>query len=101
MLSCCFFRKHIVETEKNFDFLKDLVANVPDVQPNEDEGTSSGPLNNINQSPEKSTIPRPRGRYILYKFDFISYSSTLYKITLSQYIGQEYVISVSHLSMSL
>ena len=34
-------RKHCIESEGKFDFLKDLVANIADIANEEDEGESS------------------------------------------------------------
>ena len=50
-----YFRKQTIQAEKKFDFLKDLVANIPDFQPNEEEGESPS-------TPSETTAPKPRGR---------------------------------------
>ena len=36
--NCVFFRKQAIHSEKTFDFLRDLVKNVPDHQAEEEEG---------------------------------------------------------------
>jgi hypothetical protein len=39
-ITCSIFRKQTIQTEKKFDFLRDLVSSVPDHQA-EDEGEST------------------------------------------------------------
>ena len=62
-----FFRKQIILSEKKFDFLKDLVANIPDVQANEEEETTSDhpppPKPRTKPPPVPGQAPRPRGRW--------------------------------------
>lgn len=49
------FRKQVILSERKFDFLKDLVAHIPDVQANDEDGGDS--------NSDQGNRPRPRGRY--------------------------------------
>ena len=50
--------KHTIVSERKFDFLKDLVSSVPDVQQADDDSGDGQPSNS---HPESGT-GRPRGR---------------------------------------
>ena len=55
---CYFFnysRKQTILADKKFDFLKELVENIPDIQANDDETETVQ---------EPVVGPRPRGRWV-------------------------------------
>ena len=65
-------RKQTIQGEKQFDFLRDLVANIPDVNPCDEDGDSQSPscvepggaglLPTVPTPQPAATAPRPRGR---------------------------------------
>lgn len=62
------FRKHIIQSEKKFDFLRDLVANIPDIQQNEDDNADLRPVADTSEAPAAVRVaavpppPRPKPR---------------------------------------